>query len=213
MLFVLYLFDGMTALDAIGPYDLLNRLPDVEVRTVGDGADEKVVMGGMRLIADADLAEVTAADVLLVPGGGWRGVTRQTQNERVLEWVQDLDGRTTWTASICTGALVLGAAGLLRGRRATTHWRSRDALDKYGATYVDERVVQDGTIMTGAGVTAGLDLALTLADRLAGRDVAEAVQLSAQYDPQPPFPPHHPDSAPERVLDVVVNQLGPVSPV
>lgn len=180
----IYLYDGVTALDAVGPYDLLNRLPDAAVLMVGDGARSKQAQGGLTLVAAHDLDDMPTPDVVLVPGGG-AGLREQLGNKRLLDWLRQSSDSASWVTSVCTGALILGASGLLDGRRATTHWRARDYLAGFGATYVDERVVEDGKIMTGAGVTAGLDLALTLAARLAGDQIARAIQLSAHYDPHP----------------------------
>ena len=203
----IYLYDGMTALDAIGPYDLLNRLPGVTIEMIGDGPGPKEAQGGLALTARKDLSEVSAAEVVLVPGGG-RGIRDQLGNDRLLEWLRAAHQSSVWTTSVCTGALILGAAGLLDGARATTHWRARDVLARYGATYVDERVVEDGRVITGAGVTAGLDMALVLIERLAGRQLAEAVQLSAHYDPQPPLPAQHHSAASRELLELI-DQLGP----
>jgi transcriptional regulator GlxA family with amidase domain len=207
MRIAIVVYDGMTALDAVGPYDILNRLPDTEVSTVGVGAGPKRAEGGLGVVAAQDLSAVTAADVVLVPGGGKLGAVMRS--ERLHEWLRDRHATAAWTASVCTGALVLGAAGLLDGRRVTTHWRAREHLARFGATFVDERVVVDGSLVTGGGVTAGIDLALTLARLLHGDDIARAVQLSAHYDPQPPFPPVHPDAAAEETLVIVRDRLGP----
>ncbi|HUP72400.1 MAG TPA: DJ-1/PfpI family protein [Acidimicrobiales bacterium] len=208
MLIAFYLFDGMTALDAVGPYDVLNRIPGVEVQTVGDGAGPKRAEGGMHLVATIDIDQLQRPDVLVVPGGG-RTIASQTKNARLLDWVHTVHGSAQWTVSVCTGALILGAAGLLKGRRATTHWRAREFLASYGAQYVDERVVEDGSVMTCGGVTAGIDMALALTGRLAGAAVAEAVQLSVHYDPHPFLPPLHYSDASGEVLAMINDQLGP----
>jgi transcriptional regulator GlxA family with amidase domain len=211
MRIAVYVYDGMTALDAVGPYDILNRIPGAEVTAVGHGRGRKRAEGGLEVAAAADLDEFTTADVVVVPGGGAQGLAEQLRNDRLLDWLQMRSGDVAWVASVCTGALVLGAAGLLHGRRATTHWRARDHLSRYGAVYVDERVVEDGNVMTCGGVTAGIDLALTLTLRLAGSEIARAVQLSAHYAPEPLFPPEHPDRAPSELLTIINEQLGPRS--
>lgn len=132
----------------------------------------------------------------------------QLANERLMRWLTTADAPASWTTSVCTGALILGAAGLLRGRRATTHWRARDYLARHGATYIDERVVTDGTLITSGGVTAGIDMALALTERLAGADVARAVQLSAHYCPNHDLSPlHHITASPE--ILALVETLGP----
>jgi transcriptional regulator GlxA family with amidase domain len=182
----LLVFDRITVLDAVGPYEVLSRLPGARVTMVGPERGEVRSDNRMLgLVADARLEEVTSCDLLLVPGGfGERALER---DERLLSWLRAIDATTRITASVCTGALLLAAAGLLRGRRANTHWASRERLASYGALPVAERVVRDGKYASAAGVSAGIDLALTLALELAGRDVAEAIQLGIEYDPDPPL--------------------------
>lgn len=204
----IYVFDGLTALDAIGPYDIVNRLPDTEVVLVGDGAGTKRAVGGAGLIASVDLDDVIAPDVVVVPGGGPL-IGDQIRNDRFLDWLRRVDETSTWTTSVCTGALLLGAAGLLAGRRATTHWRARSALGRFGADYVDARWVQDGKYVTAAGVSAGIDMAVALCELLAGPLVSEAVQLSAHHDPAPPRPMTHWSVASPELLAVIDHDLGP----
>lgn len=182
---VFFVFDGITALDVVGPYEVLSRLPGARSTFVaparGAVRTDNQILG---LVADQAIDEIDAADLLVVPGGfGTRGLER---DERVLAWVRAIDRTTRVTASVCTGALVLAAAGLLRGRRANTHWAVRERLAEHGAVPTAERVVRDGKYATAAGVSAGIDLALALAIELAGRDVAEAIQLGIEYDPAPP---------------------------
>ncbi|WBP84437.1 DJ-1/PfpI family protein [Kitasatospora cathayae] len=187
MRIVIPLFDGVTALDAVGPYEVLRMLPEAEVvfaaaapGTHRDGA------GALGLLATASFRDVTAADVLLVPGGP--GARRGVTDEPLLDWIRRLHATTTWTTSVCTGSLLLGAAGLLDGLTATTHWSAVDLLESYGARYTARRVVeQPGGIITAAGVSSGIDMALRLAELIAGRVAAEAFQLAIEYDPQPPF--------------------------
>jgi putative intracellular protease/amidase len=187
MRIVFPIFDGITALDAIGPYEVLRMLPDAEPvfaaptpGPVTDGA------GHVGLTASAALDDITSADVLVVPGGP--GARRNVGNEALLDWIRRIDATTAWTTSVCTGSLLLGAAGLLKGLEATTHWSADDILESYGATYTAQRVVeQPGGIITAAGVSAGIDMALRLAELIAGRVAAEAFQLAIEYDPQPPF--------------------------
>ncbi len=188
MRILIYLYDGVTALDAIGPYESLSRLPGVEVRFVGHRAGPvRTGDGFLGLIADTGINDEIEADILIVPGGRRAGVQREMGEERVLGWMAVLDAVTTWTCSVCTGSLLLGAAGLIEGRRASTHWGARDYLGHFGATYSADRVTQDGKYLTSAGVSAGIDLGLRLCAEIAGRDMAEAVQLSMEYDPDPPF--------------------------
>lgn len=188
MLILIYLYDGVTALDAIGPYESLSRLPDVKVRFVGKRAGVvRTGDGALGLQADTGINDEPKADMLIVPGGRRAGVQRELNEDRVLGWMAVLDQGTKRTCSVCTGSLILGAAGLLEGRRASTHWGARNNLHIFNATYSPERVTEDGKYLTSAGVSAGIDLGLTLCAEIAGREMAEAVQLSMEYDPAPPF--------------------------
>ncbi|MBF9132358.1 DJ-1/PfpI family protein [Plantactinospora sp. S1510] len=200
MRIVLPLFDRFTALDAVGPYDVLKLLPGAEVVFVAAGAGPvRNSAGSLALVADATLAEIDSCDVLVVPGGP--GVDEHVEGGPLLDWIRRMHEGTRWTTSVCTGSLLLGAAGLLRGRTATTHWRRADVLTSFGATYTPQRVVGDGRLMTAAGVSAGLDMALTLAATLADRTTAEAIQLAIEYDPQPPFDAGSPAKASQEVRD------------
>ena len=189
MRIVIPIFAGITALDAVGPYEILRMLPESEVvfaaAAPGPYADGDG-QGALSLVATAALQDVTRADVLLVPGG--LGTRRLVADEPLLEWIRRVHATTRWTTSVCTGSLLLGAAGLLDGLEATTHWSEAGALEAYGATYTARRVVeQPGGIITAAGVSSGIDMALRLAELIAGRVAAEAYQLAIEYDPQPPF--------------------------
>lgn len=184
MQIALFIFDRMTPLDAVGPLEIIGRLPGADVRIVGKRAGP-VRAGHIGLVADHAIGDVTSPDILLIPGAA--DMSAVTGDEEVLDWVRSVDTGTTWTTSVCTGALVLGAAGLLKGRRATTHWSAMDRLAGYGANAVAERVVTDGKVMTGAGVSAGIDMALTLLGEIAGTEQAQFVQLMTEYDPQPPY--------------------------
>ncbi|MEK9752672.1 MAG: DJ-1/PfpI family protein [Rhodospirillaceae bacterium] len=194
------LFDGTTYLDSVGPYEVLHNLPDADVKFV---AKERKVYrdrcGMLGLAADYTLADVTAPDVLVVPGGG--DADAASEDAVITDWVAAVHGKTAWTTSVCTGALVLGGAGVLRGLAATTHWRAMATLgDVHGAIPTSERVVRQGKVITAAGVSSGIDMALTLAAEIAGADVAQAIQLGIEYDPQPPFNAGRFDGAPaERV--------------
>jgi transcriptional regulator GlxA family with amidase domain len=198
----LLLYDGMAALDAIGPYEVLRNVPGWEVRTVapakGEVRDERGTMG---LVADNALSEVASADVLLVPGG--RGNRPLLDDEELLDWLRAVDRETKWTTSVCTGSLLLGAAGLLEGKRATTNWLELDALRAYGADPVGGRFVEDGKVITAAGVTAGIDMALHLVAREVGPEVAQAIQLGIEYDPDPPFDSGSPEKAPAEIVELV----------
>lgn len=199
MLIALPLFDGVTALDAVGPYEILARLPGASVVFVAsEPGIKRNERGSLGLVADRGLDEVPQCDVVLVPGGP--GVVAAAQDDRLLSWLRAVDVGTSFTTSVCTGSLVLGAAGLLRGRRATTHWLSVEKLAAHGAVHEDRRVVTDGKYVTAAGVSSGIDMALTLAARLADDRVAQAIQLSVEYDPQPPFSAGSPSTAPADVV-------------
>ncbi|HYW17153.1 MAG TPA: DJ-1/PfpI family protein [Allosphingosinicella sp.] len=204
MRILIYLYDGVTALDAIGPYESLSRLPGVDIRFVGLRAGPvRTGDGFLGLIADTGINDEIEADMIIVPGGRRSGVQRVLGEERVLGWLAVLDEKTKRTCSVCTGSLILGAAGLIEGRRASTHWGARDYLGHFNATYSGERVTQDGKYMTSAGVSAGIDLGLRLCAEIAGQEMAEAVQLSMEYDPDPPFRAgNFKDATPERLASV-----------
>lgn len=191
------LYDDMTALDAIGPYEVIGRLPGAELAFVAAEPGTKRTDQGLGLVADRALSDVASPDIIVVPGGDERG---PSGDERVLEWLRAVHETTTWTTSVCTGSLVLGAAGILKGIRATTHWAVLERLAEFGAEPVSERVVEDGKIVTAAGVSAGIDMGLTLAARVAGDDFAQGIQLGIEYDPQPPFDSGSPSKAPEPIL-------------
>jgi transcriptional regulator GlxA family with amidase domain len=193
------LYDRMTALDAIGPYEVLGRLPGATIAYVSPDPGTKRTDQNLGLVADTSLDEVAHPDIVVVPGGP--GETAVGEDERVLDWLRAAHETTTWTTSVCTGSLVLGAAGLLEGKRATSHWLALDQLRKYGAEPTLERVVIQGKIITAAGVSSGIDMALTLAARLAGDEVAQTIQLGIEYDPQPPFDAGSPHKAPQFSVD------------
>ena len=180
------LFDRFTALDAVGPYEVLSRLPGARVTFVASQAGPLQTDTGMlTLVAGRSLAELPEPDVVCVPGGfGTRALLR---DEEMLGWLRHAHEHSTWTTSVCTGSLLLAAAGILDGLEATTHWASTDLLAELGATPVQRRVVEQGKVMTAAGVSAGIDMALTLAARIAGDAVAQGIQLGIEYDPEPPF--------------------------
>jgi transcriptional regulator GlxA family with amidase domain len=193
------LFDGLTALDAVGPYEVLRCVPGAEVAFVATTPGPKRTAGGLELLATKRLEEVLSPDVLVVPGGG--GVAAVSKDEATLDWVRRVHGHTRWTTSTCTGALVLAAAGLLKGVPATTHWRSLEALAGLGAQVVNERVVRSGRIITSAGVSAGIDMALTLVGLELGEQMAQMVQLAIEYDPQPPYDAGSPAKAPPGIVE------------
>ncbi|MET9548775.1 DJ-1/PfpI family protein [Streptomyces sp. NPDC006627] len=193
------LYERFTALDAIGPYQTLKDLPGAETVFVaeqtGPVRDES---GTLALVADKTFADVPRPDIVVVPGGP--GQSDQMENEQLLGWLRTVDATTTWTTSVCTGSLALAAAGLLTGRRATSHWLALPMLDRLGVRSTGERVVFDGKYVTGAGVSAGIDMGLTLAGRIAGDEHAQSVQLLTEYDPQPPYDAGSPEKAPAHLV-------------
>jgi len=202
MRIAILIFDGLTALDAIGPYEILSRLPETELRFVGrEAGPKRTDTGALGIHADLALAELPDPEVLVVPGG--EGNRSLMTDDEVLGWVRDVHDRSTWTTSVCTGALILGAAGILDGKRATTHWAYLDRLRELGAETASERVVEHGKVVTAAGVSAGIDMALTLASRIAGERVAQSIQLGIEYDPEPPFDTGSPHKAPQELVDLI----------
>jgi transcriptional regulator GlxA family with amidase domain len=198
------LYDGFTALDVIGPYQVFANVPGVDIvfcadRTgpIHDDVDR------LRVQVDTTFDDVPGPDILLVGGGI---ITRRLAAEHapIVGWIERAHPNTTWTTSVCTGSLLLGAAGVLAGEPATTHWCAYDELEKYGATATEQRVVRTGKILTGAGVSAGIDMALTLVGLMEGTDMAEAVQLGIEYDPQPPYDAGAPSKARPVLKDLVL---------
>jgi transcriptional regulator GlxA family with amidase domain len=195
-------FDKLTALDAIGPYEVLSRLPEVELHFVAKEAGPKRTdTGRLGISADLSLAEIPDPDIVLLPGG--EGNRPLLTDEGVLDWLRGAHERTKWTTSVCTGSLVLGAAGILEGKRATSHWAYRDGLREYGAEPVVERFVVDGKVITAAGVSAGIDMALHLVALEHGEDLARGIQLGIEYDPQPPFDSGSPEKADPQLVELV----------
>lgn len=196
------LFEGFTALDAIGPYEVLSRLPGATVVFVGEHAGLYTADTGMlALSAKSAFEELTDPEVVLVPGGP--GVRSMLDEGSLLDWVRRAHRSSTWTTSVCTGSLILAAAGLLTDKHATGHWLELDALGSLGATPTRKRVVRDGKLITAAGVSAGIDMGLALAAEIAGERTAMAIQLAIEYDPQPPFQSGSPDTAPAEVVEAV----------
>lgn len=195
------LFPEVSILDAIGPYGVFTGVPDAEVVVCAARTGPLADAGG-RLTIDVhhSLDDVPTPDVLLVPGGN---VCRQMarDGDPIVDWIRSAHEHTTYTTAVCTGTLLLGAAGLLRGRRATTHWVAYDELRRYGAEPTEQRVVFQDRVVTGAGVSAGIDLALEVVAKLRGPEVAQSTQLLIEYDPQPPYDTGSPSKAPQAVMD------------
>ncbi|QBD76390.1 DJ-1/PfpI family protein [Ktedonosporobacter rubrisoli] len=188
MQIAILLYEGLTALDAVGPYEVLSRLPETSLRFVArqSGLKRTDTAGALALNADYSLEDVPHPDILVIPGG-MAGTFAAAKDQLVLSWIQAAHATSQWTTSVCSGALLLGAAGLLKGLTATTHWAAQAALEQYGATYLPERFIQHGKLITAAGVSAGIDMAFYLAAQIAGPEMARAIQLEIEYDPQPPF--------------------------
>jgi transcriptional regulator GlxA family with amidase domain len=195
-------FDKLTALDVVGPYEVLSRIPGVELSFVAKEVGEKRSdTGFLGIAADRTLGEVPDPDILLVGGG--EGNRPLLRDEEVLDWIRTADRTSQWTTSVCTGSLVLGAAGMLEGKRATSHWAYLEHLRGYGAEPVAERWVIDGKVVTAAGVAAGIDMALALTAEMLGDDVAKAIQLGIEYDPSPPFDSGSPRKAQPELVEFV----------
>jgi putative intracellular protease/amidase len=196
------IFDQITALDAVGPYEVLSRLPGAEVVFVAaQPGPQRTENGALALTADRSLDEVPDPEVIVVPGGS--GTRALMNDETMLSWLRGVHATSVWTTSVCTGSLLLAAAGILDGLRATTHWLELETLRPFGAEPVSERVVVQGKVITAAGVSSGIDMALTLAAAIAGDEIAQAIQLGIEYDPQPPFASGSVASAPPEIVELV----------
>ncbi|MET8427518.1 DJ-1/PfpI family protein [Nocardia sp. NPDC004860] len=195
------LYPGMTVLDAIGPYEVLRMIPDSELRFVSNEVGPIVSDSGvLALGATHTFAETPAPDLVLV-GGSEAATTEAMANRELIEWLRAVHPNTQWTTSVCSGALILAAADILRGHPATTHWAAQPALAAFGAeSRPHDRIVHSGKIVTAAGVSAGIDLGLWLVGRIAGEQVAQMTQLCIEYDPHPPFDTGHPDKAPAEIM-------------
>jgi transcriptional regulator GlxA family with amidase domain len=201
------IYDRLTALDAVGPFEVVSRLPEARVAFVAREAGPKRTDNGMLAVtADLSLREVPSPDVVVVPGG--LGSRQELAEEETLSWLREVHERTRFTTSVCTGSLILGAAGILDGLEATSHWLSLERLASFGARPVRRRVVEDGKVVTAAGVSAGIDMALMLAARIAGDEVAQAIQLAIEYDPQPPFESGSPQTAPHAIVERLSSGAG-----
>lgn len=196
------IFDHLTALDAVGPYEVLSRLPGARVHFIAcEPGPKRTETGMLALTADRALDELPDPEVIVVPGG--YGTRALMADETMLGWLRRAHEKSEWTTSVCTGALLLAAAGILEGLEATTHWLMLETLRRYGATPVQRRVVQQGKVITAAGVSSGIDMALLLAAQIAGDQLAQAIQLAIEYDPQPPFDAGSTAKAPAEVVELV----------
>ena len=201
------LYDRFTALDAIGPYEVLSRLPGASVRFIAaEPGPVRTENGMLALVADHRLDEVTSPDVVMVPGG--IGTRALLEDESLVGWIRSAHETSDWTTSVCTGSLLLGAAGVLNGLEATSHWLALGMLERFGARPTERRVVEQGKVITAAGVSSGIDMALVLAARIAGDDVAQAIQLGIEYDPEPPFDAGSPRKASSETTELVRRRAG-----
>jgi putative intracellular protease/amidase len=202
MQIAIVVYDRFTALDVVGPYEILSRVPDAETVFVAEEAGlVRTETGFLAISADKALSEVPDPDIVLVSGGP--GQSALMDHEPLLDWLRAADATSTWTTSVCTGSLLLAAAGLLEGRRATSHWLALDQLTRFGAEPTGERVVFDGKYVTAAGVSSGIDMGLALLGRIAGDEHAQAVQLGTEYDPQPPYDAGSPQKAPAHLVELL----------
>ncbi|MDA0225256.1 MAG: DJ-1/PfpI family protein [Proteobacteria bacterium] len=202
------IFTDMTQLDFTGPYEVFAQLPGCEVRVIAKTLEPVAAKGGLKFLPDTALADAPPLDLIFVPGGP--GVGPLMEDREVLEFLRRQAEQAKYVTSVCTGALVLGAAGLLKGYRATTHWLSLELLPVFGADAVPDRVVVDRNRITGGGVTAGIDFALTVAAETAGEEVAKSIQLLIEYNPAPPFSCGHPASADVAVVEAVRKARAPM---
>ena len=196
------LYDRFTALDAVGPYEVVQRIPGAEITWLAHapglvGTDT----GQLRLHADAAFEDLPDPDVLIVPGG--TGTDDFLEDERLVGWIRKAHETSQWTTSVCTGSLLLGAAGVLDGLQATSHWLDIDSLERYGASPTGRRVVEQGKVITAAGVSSGIDMALALAAKIGGPELAQAIQLGIEYDPQPPFDAGSVEKASPEIVELV----------
>jgi transcriptional regulator GlxA family with amidase domain len=196
------LYDRFTALDITGPHEVLNFVPGNESIFVAEKAGPiRNESDTLSLVADASLDDVKSPDIVVVPGGF--GTRALLHHEPLLDWLREVHETTVWTTSVCTGSLLLAAAGMLDGAPATTHWLARDLLGELGAKPVPDRIVEHGKIVTAAGVSSGIDMALHLVKTINGPEVAQAVQLGIEYDPEPPVDAGSPEKAPPEIVEVV----------
>lgn len=203
------LYDRFTALDCMGPYEVLSRIPGARLRFIAKKAGPVTTDTGMlTVIAEAALKDTSHPDIFLVPGAPSDAVEAALADTEIVDWLVRAHETTKWSTSVCTGSLVLGAAGILQGLDATTHWASVERLESFGARYNEKRVVRQGRIITGAGVSAGIDMGLTLVAAECGDDYAKALQLAIEYDPKPPFDCGSPSKAPAHIKDMLLAAMG-----
>ncbi len=205
MKIVFLLYEEMTALDFVGPHEILSRLPHVTSLRVAVKAGPIRTDSGLVLHADLSLSDAREADILVIPGA--ENATSLKTHPHILAWIRQIHQTTTWTTSVCTGSLILGASGILDGIKATTHWAAFERLHSYGIKPTRARVVEDGKIMTAAGVSAGIDMALVIASKVVGPEFAQTMQLALEYDPNPPYDTGSPEKAPKALKDKLARRM------
>jgi transcriptional regulator GlxA family with amidase domain len=195
------IFDNYTALDVIGPYEVLSKIPDskIFITAVNQGLYKDIK--GLKISADYSIKDITNPDILVIPGGF--GIDSILNNREIITWIQTAHKTSIWTVSVCSGALLLGAAGILENCKATTHWNRIDQLKEFKAIPVHERYVREGKIITSAGVSAGIDMSLYLLSLIVNENFAKAIQLGMEYEPKPPFDSGSPDKAPKEIVEIV----------
>jgi len=208
MIIGMLIFEDMTQLDFTGPWEVFSRLPGCEIRVMSRSLQPVTARGGLKIVPDTTIDSAPQLDLLFVPGG--EGIEGLMEDRKVLEFLRRQAQHARYVTSACTGALVLGAAGLLKGYRATTHWNSVELLPIFGATLAPGRVVIDRNRITGGGVTAGIDFALTIAREVAGEEAAKRVQLTMEYNPAPPFNCGHPGTADPAIVEAELRRRAPL---
>lgn len=207
MKIIIYLYNGITMLDAIGPYEVLRNMPGAEIYFVAEKAGEiKADSGFIDINVKHSIADMEEADILVIPGSTI-GFIEEMKKENVLKWIKEMDKTTKWTTSVCAGSMLLASAGLLEGLKATSHWKPINLLSDFGAIPTRERVVEQGKYITAAGVSAGIDMALFLANKIVGEDETKAIQLAIEYDPQPIFHSGNYSNAEERIIKIAEKKL------
>lgn len=200
------LYDGFFTMDAMGPLSVLNSMSPVKKVLIGRNKGIITSSDKVKIEVAHGIEDVEQLDILVIPGG-YIQTYQATKDQELLDWIRKIDENSKYTVSVCTGAWILGAAGVLEGKKATTHWyRAEEKLTEYGATFVKERYVNDGKYWTSAGVSAGIDMSLALVDQILGRNYAEFIALNLEYDPQPPFESGHPDKA-DRVVSFMTKKM------
>jgi putative intracellular protease/amidase len=200
LMVVILLFNGMTALDAVGPYEVLSKIPNSKVYFVSLEPGNIICQGGLNLVSNYSIKEINKADILLIPGGP--GINNLLNNTEILDWIKNIHTTTQYTTSVCTGALLLGASGILKDKKATTYWNQLEKLKNYGAESIKSRYVVDGKVITSAGVSAGIDMSIKLVALIRNESLAQIIQLAIEYDPFPPFNAGSPDKVSKDLLEI-----------